>query len=486
MRVILTILVCATTSLVGCGGSASDSNTVPPPKNIAPNPAPNPLENKLNLSALDQQNSLYSSDLGYTTALERVFNLKNDKLLVLGETSSIEESGNKEGFYAITDPNGQTYQFEQSTEGFVDACVFDSGEYILGRFIQEGDDIFSVQLERYDETGVQLKSAPMQALSMDVKYDIPTDKNAWLLNPFTIIPTGDPLSDTKYTQTSITWWRFNNAKFTCHDENLYVSYNNGGRKIAKYDANLQLMWQKPIDIRYWGNSSRASEAIEIAVSDNGYLYSAQNISTDAIPAYNHKFSTVHAVPQDVAQSDMHVIVKTYDLNGELLNEQFISDEHSSLIDDIKVHQDTVFIGVSARRSKADSTRYSSEWDVGLIQVYHDERIPQRYWYNIDKEDVLRGLAIADNTLYLYGHIGGVQVDTNSWVEHTNGFIGQLDIENLSDLSIETYHTERSASIQSLSVHDTGTITAVGIENAPMTHSADTSMAGLFIKVNSNP
>lgn len=182
MRVILTILVCATTLLVGCGGSASDSNTVPPPKNIAPNPAPNPLENKLNLSALDQQNSLYSSDLGYTTALERVFNLKNDKLLVLGETSSVEEPGNKEGFYAITDPNGQTYQFEQSTEGFVDACVFDSGEYILGRFIQEGDDIFSVQLERYDETGVQLKSAPMQALSMDVKYDIPLTKTLGFSN----------------------------------------------------------------------------------------------------------------------------------------------------------------------------------------------------------------------------------------------------------------------------------------------------------------
>ncbi|QUI62912.1 hypothetical protein GSF04_10525 [Pseudoalteromonas sp. A22] len=479
MRLGLTIAVATITLLTGCGGSSTDSqDQAPPPKTVTP--PPTPTENKLNITALDQNNHVYSSDLGYTTTLERVFNLKDNKLLVLGETSSVEELGNKEGFYAITNLDGQTYQYEQTQEGFVDACVFDSGEYVIGRFKREDTDQFSVQLERYDGSGTLLQNAEMKALSMDVKYDIPADRSAWLKKPFTIIPTDNPLSEIPYTQTSITWWRFNNVKFSCHDNNLYVSYNNGGQKIAKYDVNLQLKWQKLIDIRYWANSSRASEAIEMALSENGFLYTVQNISTDAIPAYNHKFSTNHAIPDNTEQSAMHMIVKTFNVDGEQLNEQFISDTDSSLVEDVQVHQDSVFVGVSARRSKTGKTRYSSEWDIGLVKVYHSEKAAERYWYDLDKEDVLRGLKISNGTLFVYGHTGGVQVDTNSWVEHSKAFIGKINLENLADIAFETTSTARSASFQDLTIQN-GVLSAVGLENAPMTHSTDISMAGLFIK-----
>lgn len=75
MRLGLTIAVATITLLTGCGGSSTDSqDQAPPPKTVTP--PPSPTENKLNITALDQNNHVYSSDLGYTTTLERVFNLK--------------------------------------------------------------------------------------------------------------------------------------------------------------------------------------------------------------------------------------------------------------------------------------------------------------------------------------------------------------------------------------------------------------------------
>jgi len=316
-------------------------------------------------------------------------------------------------------------------------------------------------------------------LVIEDKYKIPVDKDQWLLEPFTIENADTTEEDGFYRQSSLSWGHFDFVKFHCNDEELLVTYNNGGQKLARYSADLQLQWQKVVSIYYWGNSTRSATTLDVAVTDDGDIFIVDDISTDAIPAYNHRFSSTLPLVENKAQSDSHIILKRFNSDGEMLEEKLYVSEHSQVVRGLTIKDHQVLVGTVSRIKKADKSQYSTEWDIGLLQVNSIDMSSQQMWFDLDKEDVLNGIKSTSDGIYLYGHTGGVQVDTNSWVGDSSGFYAKYDIDS-QELTPTIFKASRSSEVNHVVV-SSGKLNAVGITNAPITHSSDLTKQGLFIE-----
>jgi len=413
------------------------------------------------------------------TSLNKVVKLSDNRLLILGETSQVAINGNLEGFLATSNQQGGTYSFEQSIAGYADACVHASGEYSVGKFMPPEQDKHTMEIQRFAIDGSLVQSTMMSALPSEVEYTIPTDKEQWLIEPFTVGTVKQPNSNGLYRQGSLPWGHFGLVKFHCDNEELLVTYNNGGQKLAKYSADLQLQWQKVVSIYYWSNSTRSAKALDVAVTDNGDIFVANNITTDAVPAYNHRFSTQHPLVENKRQSDHHIVLKRFNSDGEILEEKLYVSEHSQFVRGLTINDQQVIIGTVSRIEKSGKTQYSSEWDIGLLQVNSFDMSSQQLWFDLDKEDILNGIKSTSDGIYLYGHSGGIQVDTNSWVGDSHGFYAKYNAEN-QQLTPTMLKAERSTEVHDLVINGEK-LNAVGVTNGPMTHSTDISNQGLFIE-----
>jgi len=469
--------------LSACGGSGDKKiEVVPDP--VTPIPGDTePTAGLLKLTPLVDVEDAYNSDIGEMTSLKKVITLTNNRLLILGETSPIAINGNQEGFIAITDQQGATYSFEQSKTGYADACVHASGEYSVGKFmpsdLDNSPDKHTMQIQRFAIDGSLVQSTMLSALVIEDRYNIPVDKAQWLLEPFTIENADTTEEDGLYRQSSLSWGHFDFVKFHCNNEELLVTYNNGGQKLAKYSADLQLQWQKVVSIYYWGNSTRSATTLNVAVTDDGDIFVVDDISTDAIPAYNHRFSSTLPLVENKGQSERHIILKRFNGDGEMLEEKLYVSEHSQLVRGLTIKDHQVIVGTVSRIDKVGKSQYSSEWDIGLLQVNSTDMSSQQMWFDLDKEDILNGIKSTSDGIYLYGHTGGVQVDTNSWVGDSKGFYAKYDIEN-QQLTPTMFKASRSSEVNHLVISG-GKLNAVGITNGPITHSSDLTQQGLFIE-----
>jgi hypothetical protein len=460
--------------LSACGSASKDSPDLV--KELPENPD---SENQLNLQPITESEEIFSSKLGGITSFDKIVQLTNGRLFIIGETSLLAESGQLDGIAAFTDMKGKTDTLQQSSTGYADACVHPSGEYSVGSFLPSDTQHNQIVLQRYSSDDQLLYTAPMVAITLEDKYEIPTTKEQWLISPYEIKRNNDDNSDQRYSQNSIRWGRFGLVTFNCDQEDLLVTFNNGGQKLAKYGSDLTFKWEKVISIYSWENSIRGAGTAKIAHSNTGSIFVIDALATNAIPAYNHRFESTIAQVENTRLTTSHILFKHLDAQGNLIEERLISSIHSHFLKDIALYKHQLLVGSIGYITKSNELNNTRELDISLVSINTLDYTYTQEWHDLNKEDWLNGLTLDGDNLYLFGHTGGSQVDSNSWVSDTEAFYAKYDIEQQSLAAPTTIKTDRSSEIKDLVVSE-GKATAVGVSNAPLTHSTDISRQGLFI------
>lgn len=461
--------------LSACGSDSKDSvnNDQPRPDDQGP------TLNALNLQPITAAEGIFSGRLGEITSFEKIVQLNNDRLLILGETSVLAENGKLDGFFAITNKQGSVYYLDNNSGGYIDACVHPSGEYSLGVLLYSEKESHQVEIQRYSADGQLLYSAPMLATTLEQEYLIPFSEEEWLTAPFEIVENPNKNTDQRYSQNSVSWGRFGAVIFNCEQEELLVAFNNDGQKLAKYGIDLSFQWEKVISIYYWNNSNRGDGTAQISHSQDGDIFIVDTLTTNAIPAYNHRFGSTIAQVENTRLTTSHILFKHLDSQGNLIEERLISSIHSHFLKDIALYNHQLFVGSIGHITKSDELNNTRELDISLININTLDYTYSQKWHDLNKEDWLHGLALDDDSLYLFGHTGGSQIDSNSWISDTEAFYAKYDIEQQSLAAATTIKTDRSSEIKDLTVSE-GKVTAVGVSNAPLTHSTDISRQALFI------
>ncbi|MBL4796080.1 MAG: hypothetical protein JKY50_01560 [Oleispira sp.] len=455
--------------LSACGSDSKDSV----------NDDQGPTLNALNLQPITASEGIFSGRLGEITSFEKIVQLNNDRLLILGETSVLAENGKLDGFFAITNKQGSVYSLDNNSGGYIDACVHPSGEYSLGVLLYTESQSHQVEIQRYSAGGQLLYSAPMLATTLEQKYLIPFSQEEWLTSPFEIVENPNTNIDQRYHQNSVSWGRFGAVTFNCEQEELLVAFNNDGQKLAKYGIDLTFQWEQVVSIYYWDNSDRGAGTAQISHSQDGDIFIVDTLTTNAIPAYNHRFESTIAQVENTRQTTSHILFKHLDSQGNLIEERLISSIHSHFLKDIALYNHQLFVGSIGHITKSDEPNNTRELDISLININTFDYTYSQEWHDLNKEDWLNGLALDGDSLYLFGHTGGSQVDSNSWVSDTEAFYAKYDIEQQSLTAATTIKTGRSSEIKDLIVSE-GKVTAVGVSNAPLTHTSDISRQALFI------
>lgn len=458
-------------TLSACGSDSDSPSPEQPPSNTP--------DNQLNLQAITSSEGVFSSDLGGITSLNKIALLSDNQLLLLGETSIQAEHGHLQGFSAITDHQGKTDSMQKNDTGFADACVHPSGEYSIAAFLPSDNAFHQIEIQRFSKSNELLHSTPMAATTLEDKYEINFDTDEWQNNPFEVVENPHENIDNKYTQHSISWGRFDLISFNCDQEELLIAFNNAGQKLAKYSADLTFQWEKVLSIYYWGNSERNSISAKIAHSDNGDIYIIDTLTSNAIPAYNHRFESNLALANNTRQTTNHILFKHLNGQGDVISEQLITSIHSQYLKDIALHNDHLFVGSISALEKSDTTNNTLEFDISLINISIENRTHTQEFYNIDNEDWLNGMTLHEDSLYLFGHTGGNQVDTNSWTQDSKAFYSRFDINQKILEPATIIQHDRSNEIKNLVIFG-NKIIAVGVTGAPITHSTDVSSQGLFV------
>ncbi|MGR6875145.1 hypothetical protein ACU6U9_23340 [Pseudomonas sp. HK3] len=456
-------------TLSGCG---SDDTDTPTP--VQPLPG-----NQLNLQSITSSDGIFSSNLGGITSLEKIQLLADGQLLLLGETSTKAEYGQYQGFSAFTNSEGKTDAIQKSETGFADACVHPSGEYSVAAFMPSESQYNQIEIQRFSKAHQLLYSAPMAATTLEPEYDINFDHDEWLNDPFEIVDNPHENIDEKYSQHSISWGRFGLISLNCDQEELLTAFNNGGQKLAKYSTDLTFQWEKVLSIYYWGNSERKSKSTKIAHADNGDIYVIDTLTSNAIPAYNDRFNSHLALAENTRHTTNHILFKHLNAQGELIYEELFPSIHSQFLKDIALYNDHLFVGSISALVKSDAYNNTVELDISILNINIGNRTHTQKFYNIENEDWLNGMTLYGDSLYLFGHIGGNQVDSNSWTSHTKAFYARFDIAQNTLEAATTIQHERSSEIKDLVISD-NKIIAVGVTSAPLTHSDDISRQGLFV------
>lgn len=461
--------------LSACGSDSKDSAKSDQPRPDDQGPA----FNDLNLQPITASKGVFSGHLGEITSFEKVVQLDNDRLLILGETSLLAENGQLDGFFAITNKQGSVYSLDNNSGGYIDACAHPSGEYSLGVLLYSDSESHQVEIQRYSADGQLLYSAPMLATTLEQEYLIPFSKEEWLISPFEVIDNPYANIDQLYSQNSISWGRFGAVIFNCEQEELLVAFNNDGQKLAKYGADLTFQWEQVISIYYWNNSHRGASTAQVSHSENGDIYIVDTLTTNAIPAYNHRFESNIAQVENTRLTTSHILFKHLDAQGNLIEERLISSIHSHFLKDIALYNHQLFVGSISHITKSDEINNTRELDISLVNINTLDYTYSQEWHDLNKEDWLNGLTLDGGSLYLFGHTGGSQVDSNSWVSDTEAFYAKYDIEQQLLAAATIIKTDRSSEIKDLIVSE-GKVTAVGVSNTPLTHSTDISHQALFI------
>ncbi|MEH6449391.1 MAG: hypothetical protein V7765_12025 [Oleispira sp.] len=461
--------------LSACGSDSKDSvNDDQPQPDVQ-----GPTLNDLNLQPITASAGIFSGHLGEITSFEKVVQLDNDRLLILGETSLLAENGKLDGFSAITNKQGSVYSLDNNSGGYIDACAHPSGEYSLGVLLYSDSESHQVEIQRYSADGQLLYSAPMLATTLEQEYLTPFSEEEWLTSPFEIVDNPYTNVDQLYSQNSVSWGRFGAVTFNCEQEELLVAFNNDGQKLAKYGIDLTFQWEQVISIYYWNNSNRGAGTAQVSHSRNGDIYIVDTLTTNAIPAYNHRFESTIALVENTRLTTSHILFKHLDVQGNLIEERLISSTHSQFLKDIALYNNQLIVGSISHITKSDELNNTRELDISLININTLDYTYSQEWHDINKEDWLNGLTLDGDTLYLFGHTGGSQVDSNSWVSDAEAFYAKYDIEQQLLAAATTIKTDRSSEIKDLIVSE-GKVTAVGVSNAPLTHSTDISRQGLLI------
>ena len=86
----------------------------------------------------------------------------------------------------------------------------------------------------------------------------------------------------------------------------------------------------------------------------------------------------------------------------------------------------------------------------------------------------------NNQLWLYGHNGYQQVDSNSYTSSPNGFYGLLDLTNFELTEVTTLTGPRATTLEGI-INTQDAVISLGTTDAPITHTLDRSSQGLINK-----
>lgn len=425
--------------------------------------------------------------LSYMNKLEEGINTQDGGFIVLGESFS---ELHKDGRGVLLQLDEQlNIERQVSTEtGFAGVCLHDSGDYTLGKIIETDDSIFTstqgVMLQRYSSDHQLLEEVQLKDPLMENYYDIVFERELWLDKPFTILSNEDFFSEVVFP--GLDSHRLQPVSLYCSGEDLVVSFNHYGKKIAYYNDQLEQEWIDTLMIdNYVGSRTASASAPKVFFSNNGQIFAATELNNLDIPAVNHRFESNLPNFNDYISISDNILLKQWNDQGQVISMQMLGSEFLDEVAGIAMVDDTLWVTAKSHVKKFDQANYKFEWDISVFQLNPsalDETALNTpvAMIDVDKEDWLEGMSLFNNQLWLYGHNGYQQVDTNSYTSNPNGFYGLLNLNNLELTEVTTLTGPRATGIKGI-INSEYSIISLGNTDAPITHTLDRSSQGLLNK-----
>ncbi|WP_020405379.1 hypothetical protein [Hahella ganghwensis] len=459
-------------ALAGCGGGGGEDSW-----------SGGRVEN-LTLEASNAYPGNYILNKGKVAEIRKIMPLNDGGSMIVGHYERKPSSMDARSFLVRLDENQKIVSTNYHSNGYMDSCIHPSGEISLAELNKDGDR-YGVTLKRYSGEGGLLYKTSLRDDFSENRYQVMNRKlweqSGYLINEFSDRP-GDADYEVRYSSSvhAFSNARYNIVKLTCNEERLVVYLNHEGPKITVYDSHLQKEWTAPLTIYEVDNSLVLDRTFaEVAVDDAGNIYGISEIHQGSIPNYNHRFKT--KLPYDIdAAYNKDLIVRKFSRNGELLEEKVVGTQEMDLISDAVVHNGMLYALANSRIKKSDMDNETKEWDIGLFAINPVSLEYTHEWLDLNQQDWATGMTVDGNDLYLFGVTGYQQKDTNSIVSNGHGFYKRLPDGVVQDDDYVKIAGRRHGIIHDMSVFQ-GMINAVGVTDAPITHTKDRNSSGLFYR-----
>ncbi len=460
-------------ALAGCGGGGGDEFS---------NRTAKPVELKLQESETHPGSHVLSA--GKVAEIRKLVPLNDGGSMIIGHYEKKPSSLDATGFMARLDSNLNIVSKSYHKDGYMDACAHTSGEISVAELSKDGEK-YGVTLKRYSSNGTLVHKTPLRDSYAENKYQVMNremwEQSGYLINEFSR-RTPDPDYEIRYGGSvhGISYARYNIVKLTCDQERLIAFFNHEGPKITVFDSQLQKEWSQPLSIYDLDNSQiRDRSFAEVAVDDAGNIYGLAEIYQGSIPNYNHRFRS--RLPYNIDTPYTRVlVVRKFSRHGRLLAEKIIGTSESSMITGAVVHNGQLYASTNSRIKKHNAENETLEWDIGLFTIDPVNLGYTHTWLDLNRQDWASGITADGDDLYMFGVTGFRQKDSDSIVTNGHGFYKRLRRGNVEDNSYTKVEGERHSVIYDMSVFQ-GMISAVGVTDAPITHSTDRHSSGLVFR-----
>jgi hypothetical protein len=234
---------------------------------------------------------------------------------------------------------------------------------------------------------------------------------------------------------------------------------------------------------FMGSRTASAAAPKVFISEDGNIFAATDLNNLDIPAVNHRFESNLPNFNDYNSVSNNILLKQWTNLGQVVSTQMLGSEFLDVVAGIAMVEDTLWVTAKTHVKKFDQANYKFEWDISVFKLNPnvlDETVINTPVAIIDvnKEDWLEGMNLFNNQLWLYGHNGYQQVDTNSYTSYPNGFYGLLNLNNLELTEVTTLTGPRATGIKGI-INSEYSIISLGNTDAPITHTLDRSSQGLL-------
>ncbi|WP_020405377.1 hypothetical protein [Hahella ganghwensis] len=458
-------------ALAGCGGGGGDEN----------GQSGGRVEN-LTLKASDANPGSYILNDRKITQIRKLIPLNDGGSYIFGHSESKLRSGNPRSFMIRLDEHQNILNTRYQKDGYMDACIHPSGEISLAELTKVEEGLFGVTLKRYTNEGVLVHKTVLKDEFAEHEYKFMT-RTIWEQKGYQIDNFSerdpDPNHEVRYSSGvhASSYVRYQTVKLTCDKERLIAFLNHDGPKVTVYDSRLQKEWSEPLTIYEAENSLfRDRPYSVVTVDDAGNIYGISEIQQGSIPNYNHRFHTKLDFDID-DPNKLDLILRKFSRNGKLLEEKILGSEEDDRIMDAVVLNGVLYAVANSELKKSDVVR---EWDIGLFSIDPISLDFEHQFLDLNQEDWVTGMTVDGDDLYLFGVTGYQQANTESIVSGGHGFYKRLPDGVARDNDYVKIAGKRHGTIHDMTVFQ-GEIKAVGVTDAPVTHTQDKHSSGLFYR-----
>lgn len=462
--------------LLGCGSDNENARQSPEPIEALP---------KGEFTAIEGLPNAKGLRLKHITSLKQGIQTADKGLILLGEASS-ELHRDSVGFLLKLDQQLNILTQASDELGYAGICQHNSGEYTLGKIVEVDEFIASnhlgVMLQRFSSEHQLLKETLLKDSLLEEYYEINFNLETWPETPFTISSNEETFSEIVFP--GLNAHRFQPVTLHCSGENLLVAFNHYGKKISWYNDQLELQWSDTLMLdNYAGSRTSFAKAPKVFISDTGHVFAATNVNNFDIPAINHRFQLQLPEFNDYSSISDNIFLKQWTSLGQTVSSSLLGTEFLDDVSGIAMVDNSLWLTAKSHMKKFNQANHTFEWDISVFKLdpytLNETEITNPIAIiNVDQEDWLEGMNIFNNQLWLYGHNGYQQVDSNSYTSNPKGFYGYLDLTELTLNEVTSLEGPRATVIDAL-INTEDSIISLGITDGPITHTTDRSNQGFI-------